>query len=74
MTTVGYGDTYPATPEGRLVGVFLMFAGIVVFGTMSGLVATWFLAPQAQHTESELEGIRGALREIQRRLPPPNTE
>ena len=41
MTTVGYGDTYPATPEGRLVAVFLMIAGIGVFGTFSGLVASW---------------------------------
>ena len=27
MTTVGYGDTYPKTPEGRLVAVFLLAAG-----------------------------------------------
>jgi voltage-gated potassium channel len=33
MTTVGYGDTYPTTAEGRLVAVFLMIAGIGVFGT-----------------------------------------
>ncbi|MEZ5289456.1 MAG: ion transporter [Vicinamibacterales bacterium] len=70
MTTVGYGDTYPTTPEGRLVAVFLMMAGIGVFGTFSGLVASWFLTPRAQETESELDDIRAALHDIQRRLPP----
>ena len=70
MTTVGYGDTYPTTPEGRLVAVFLMAAGVGVFGTLSGLVASWFLSPAAVETESELEDIRAMLADIQRRLPP----
>lgn len=70
MTTVGYGDTYPTTPEGRLVAVFLMMAGIGVFGTFSGLVASWFLAPKA-HPPSDLEQIKALLEDLQRRLPPP---
>lgn len=69
MTTVGYGDTYPVTAEGRLIAVFLMIAGIGVFGTFSGLVASWFLAPQVETRDSELDDIRQALQEIQRRLP-----
>jgi voltage-gated potassium channel len=74
MTTVGYGDTYPTTPEGRLVAVFLMIAGIGVFGTFSGLVASWFLAPKAADTESDLDQIKSALADIQRRLPPVRDE
>lgn len=74
MTTVGYGDTYPTTPEGRLVAVFLMIAGIGVFGTFSGLVASWFLAPKAADTESDLDEIKATLVEIQLRLPSPPDE
>ena len=40
MTTVGYGDRYPITSEGRVVAIFLMAAGVGLFGTMSGLVAS----------------------------------
>jgi voltage-gated potassium channel len=61
MTTVGYGDAYPVTPEGRLVAVFLMAAGVGLFGTLSGLVAAWFLSPAAQDQESELDEIRALL-------------
>ena len=71
MTTVGYGDTYPRTPEGRLVAVFLMAAGVSLFGTFSGLVASWFLSPAAEETDSDIEELKAMIADLQRRLPPP---
>lgn len=70
MTTVGDGDTYPTTGEGRLVAVFLMLAGIGVFGSFSGLVAWWFLSPERAEAESEAAGLKAMIADIQRRLPP----
>lgn len=52
MSTVGYGDFYPVTTEGRIVAVCLMIGGVVVFGTFSALVTTWFLAPKADSADS----------------------
>jgi voltage-gated potassium channel len=30
MTGVGYGDIYPVTPEGKLLGGFLTFVGVIM--------------------------------------------
>lgn len=43
VTTVGYGDCYPVTPEGRIIGVFLMIMGVGLFGTFTGFVTSWFM-------------------------------
>ena len=45
ITTVGYGDFYPVSGTGRLVGVGVMIAGVGLFGTLSGFLANAFLAP-----------------------------
>jgi voltage-gated potassium channel len=68
MTTAGYGDTYPVSAEGRVVAVFLMCAGVAVFGTFSGLIASWFLSPAAQETDSELMEIKTMLKHVQAQL------
>jgi len=61
MTTVGYGDRFPVTSEGRLTAAFLMVAGVGLFGAFSGLVASWFLAPKAAENRNEIEALREEL-------------
>jgi voltage-gated potassium channel len=48
MTTVGYGDQYPVTVSGRLVGIALMLVGIGFFAILTGAVAERFLAQQVE--------------------------
>lgn len=67
MTTVGYGDRYPISSEGRVVAMFLMAAGVGLFGTLSGVVASRFLTP-ATNANGELEEIRRLLVELRARL------
>lgn len=43
ITTVGYGDKYPVTPEGRIIAAALMTVGVGLFGTFTGFVSSWFL-------------------------------
>jgi voltage-gated potassium channel len=43
VTTVGYGDVFPITAEGRFVGTFLIFTGIGLFSTITALIASWVM-------------------------------
>lgn len=43
LTTVGYGDLYPVTMEGRMVGILLMLSGIGVTGVYSAWILSFFL-------------------------------
>lgn len=43
ITTVGYGDRFPVTTEGRIIAAFLMTAGVGLFGTFTAFVASWFV-------------------------------
>jgi voltage-gated potassium channel len=43
LSTVGYGDRYPVTVEGRLVAATLMVAGIALLGVVTASIAAWFV-------------------------------
>ena len=43
ITTVGYGDHYPTTSEGRIIAVCLMIIGISLLGVISATIAAWFV-------------------------------
>ncbi|WP_235506503.1 ion channel [Terrabacter sp. Root181] len=43
VTTVGYGDRFPVTGEGRAVGVVLMVVGVAVVGSVIASVTSWIL-------------------------------
>jgi voltage-gated potassium channel len=66
ITTVGYGDRYPVTSEGRLIGAILMCTGVGLFGTMSGLLAAWFLAPQESSRELNLQTLQNEIVALRR--------
>jgi voltage-gated potassium channel Kch len=46
ISTVGYGDRYPVTNEGRVVGSLIIVIGVGIFGTFTGYLANLFLAPK----------------------------
>ena len=54
ISTVGYGDKFPVTTEGRIVGVILMIVGGGLFATMSGFFASWFVDDQNRKSDDKL--------------------
>jgi len=55
ITTVGYGDRFPVTHEGRLVAALLMTAGVGLFGTFTAYVATFFMEAENKKEEGEIQ-------------------
>ena len=44
LTTVGYGDVVPVTPEGRIAAGALMLLGIGLFGAITATVTSYLIA------------------------------
>lgn len=59
ISTVGYGDRYPVTTEGRLVAAALMIGGIALLGVVTGVIASWFVQKIAGAEQTIEESIRG---------------
>ena len=53
VTTVGYGDRYPTTTEGRLLAVLLMVTGISLVGVITASVAAWFVKLSQEESGQE---------------------
>lgn len=54
IATVGYGDRYPVTPGGRMVGTAEIITGVVVFSTISGYLANAFIS-RRKSADQEVE-------------------
>ena len=57
MTTVGYGDIVPVTPEGRLFAIGLMVLGIGMFAALTATITSFFLAESADGIPAQIEKL-----------------
>lgn len=44
LSTVGYGDVYPVTPEGRLAAMVLMLLGIGLFSAITATATSYLIS------------------------------
>ena len=64
ISTVGYGDRYPVTFEGRVVAGALMVTGIALLGVVTASIASWFvenLRRAGQEVAEDIEDVEGQL-------------
>ena len=67
ISTVGYGDQFPVTNAGRLLGAFIIVIGVGIFGTFTGYLANFFLSPSkkaAAETPPEDVDVRSKVAEL----------
>ena len=74
MATVGYGDTYPVSPQGRIVGMSLMIMGVALLGTITASIASNFnmtnnedLADE-KSSASDLDALKKRIAELESKL------
>lgn len=69
---VGYGDYYPITWPGRLVGVGLMIGGIALIAVVAGSLAAWMIEQLgnrvADDVQSSEDDLKGELARVNRQL------
>ncbi|MCG9697553.1 ion transporter [Shewanella sp. Isolate11] len=59
ISTVGYGDYYPVTTIGHVIGGVVIVCGVSFFGVISGYMASLFIAPdESEKLESQRQEIR----------------
>jgi voltage-gated potassium channel len=72
ITTVGYGDIYPKTTEGRLIGIVVMVVGIAVASVLTATIASKFVRDEREGETAEilqtLRHLEADVREIKANL------
>jgi len=74
MATVGYGDTYPVSPQGRIVGMSLMIMGVALLGTITASIASNFNITNnedladGKSSATDLDALKKRIAELESKL------
>ena len=69
FTTVGYGDQFPTSPEGRLAGALLVTGSVfLVIPIITAHIATHLIKDEHLFTHEEQEEVKQLLNEIHERI------
>ena len=65
MATVGFGDRFPVSVEGRWIGVIVVMSGLALLGTLTASIATWFINSSRKEEDEIIEaGEKRMLKEM----------
>jgi voltage-gated potassium channel len=70
ITTVGYGDLYPKSVEGRIIAMVVMFVGIGFLSVLTATIASRFIQTDTHSDEvkESLARIEAELADVKRQL------
>lgn len=68
ITTVGYGDLYPVTWQGRTVAAVLMITGVSIFGAIAGMLASWFTDAHENSDRAQLQRLTAEVAALRRTI------
>jgi voltage-gated potassium channel len=74
VTTVGYGDRYPVTTQGRFIAAALMMTGIALLGVITAAIASWFVQRMSEvetvehRTGEEVAALAAEVRQLREEL------
>jgi voltage-gated potassium channel len=68
MSTVGYGNRYPITGEGRLGAALLMVGGIALLGTVTATLASWLVEQVSRVEQREASDVRSEIAALNAKL------
>ena len=66
ISTVGYGDQYPVTNEGRIIGAVIIVVGVGIFGTFTGYLADFFLSPRKKEAAPPVDAADASTEKIEK--------
>lgn len=60
VATVGYGDRYPVTASGRVIGVLMMIVGVALFSLFTSYLAQSYIQAREKRIDGKVEERVGA--------------
>jgi voltage-gated potassium channel len=64
IATVGYGDKFPVTSSGRIIGTLVIIIGVVLFSVLTGFIASRFYSPLPEGEKESITTIQTDLDQI----------
>lgn len=64
VTTVGYGDFYPVTIKGRMIGAVVMVGGIALYATLTAFISAKIMDLHQKHERDEVDAIHDEVRAL----------
>ena len=75
IPTIGYGDTVPASTQGRFIAALLMIGGVALIGVVTATLASWIVslgeeenAEQEAATQAQVAALQQQVSELSERI------